>query len=437
MKAKIRRVLCFGVVGIGVLSLVGCATTQPQNQVQHLPISQDQVTDDIMDITPIPSQPPNEPTPISEPELEPALPIPQDNPLPVPAPESDVFDSQYSHLTYWQHTDPRPALAAFQETCKSWERRDKHAWLIKTQPQFGQIKDWLPACRTALEMDKPFQTDAVHFFQTHFEPVKNQLRQDPGLLTGYYAPEIEVRKTANAEFSTPLLSRPKVSAIQNLPRSALSAKSSTALAYGRPIDVFFLQIQGSGQIKYNDGSTFMAAYNGHNGHIYKSIGRVLIQTGELTKDAVSKQSIEAWMKNAGQEQAQKLMNKNPRYIFFKLETIKDGVGPKGAAGVPLTPMGSLAIDPLILPYGLPIWLETKLPVKKGDFDGKNTGLLVITQDTGSAIKGKGRGDLYFGLGRQAGAKAGVMKHEAHWTIFLPTALAIEQVGENVKTKPSS
>ncbi|MBL4870252.1 MAG: MltA domain-containing protein [Robiginitomaculum sp.] len=429
----IRRVRCFCIGSIGVFSLVGCATTHPQNHTKAEPITTNRVVTDTIRTAPATSQPSNEPAQMPEPDLEPDLP----NPKLDPAPESDTFDSQYSHLTYWQNTDPRPALTAFQKTCRSWKKRDKQAWLSKGNSQFGQIKDWLPACRKVLDIDKPFQTDAIHFFQTHFEPVISQSPQDTGLLTGYYAPEIAVRKTANAEFNAPLLARPNVSAIQNLPRSALSDQSATALAYGRPIDVFFLQIQGSGQIKFKDGTTFMAAYNGHNGHIYKSIGRVLIQNGELKKGAVSKQAIETWMQNVGVERAQDLMNNNPRYIYFKLEPIKKGVGPKGAAGVPLTPMGSLAIDPRNYPYGLPIWLEANLPVKGGDFDGQATGLLVITQDTGSAIKGKGRGDLYFGIGGAAGAKAGVMKHKARWTVLLPTALAIKLAEENTETKPSS
>ena len=119
------------------------------------------------------------------------------------------------------------------------------------------------------------------------------------------------------------------------------------------------------------------------------------------------------------------MNENPRYIFFKTEYLTEGVGPKGSMGVNLTSLGSMAIDPRHMPYGSLVWLETKLPTKGGDFTGEPSGLLVVAQDTGSAIKGQYRGDLYFGIGDAAGAKAGVMKHQAVWTIFLPIPLAVK------------
>ena len=183
--------------------------------------------------------------------------------------------------------------------------------------------------------------------------------------------------------------------IQKLPRKDIDAYSSVVLAYGRPIDVFFLQIQGSGQIKFSDGTVYRAAYAGHNSKTYKSIGSVLIARGEMTKDEASKQAIEDWMARAGREKTRALMNENPRYIFFKTEYVNLGEGPKGAAGVPLTSMGSLAIDPRYHPYGALIWLEGKFPARAGDYIGEEGGLLVVAQDTGGAIKGSLRGDVFF------------------------------------------
>jgi len=200
------------------------------------------------------------------------------------------------------------------------------------------------------------------------------------------------------------------------------------LAYGRPIDVFFMQVQGSGRIRFADGRVKRAAYGGNNGRKYKSIGGVLIQKGELTREQASKQSIEDWMIKAGASAARNLMNENPRYIFFGLEDIQPGEGPNGSMRAPLTAMGSMAIDPKSWPYGVPVWLETTLPQYAGDYRGMPQSLLVITQDSGNAIKGSARGDLFFGSGNLAGELAGVMKHDVTMTHLLPRNLVAPQLG---------
>ena len=248
--------------------------------------------------------------------------------------------------------------------------------------------------------------------------------QSAGQLTGYYAPQIDVRRRADAVYSEPILARPSSAAVQNQPRKDINATTSRVLAYGRPIEVFFLQIQGSGRIKFPDGKTYRAAYDGHNSHTYKSIGKVLVARGEMTLEQASKQSIENWMLQAGPVAARALMNENPRYIFFKTENIVGELGPKGAMRAPLTAMGSMAVDPRYHPYGALVWLRAKLPQFGGDYQGAESGLLVSAQDTGGAIKGPMRGDLYFGAGDEAGERAGVTKHQAVWTLFLPRSLAL-------------
>jgi len=165
-----------------------------------------------------------------------------------------------------------------------------------------------------------------------------------------------------------------------------------------------MQIQGSGVLHFNDGEKLRAAYAANNGYSYTSIGRVLIDRGELTKDQASKKDIENWMIAAGPAKSRELMNENKRYIFFAPETILPGEGPKGAMRVPLTAMGSVAVDPRYHAYGTPLW---------------------VAQDTGKAIRGKLRGDLYFGSGFEAGDRAGVMKHPANWTVLLPFNIALQ------------
>lgn len=424
----------------GLVILAACTTTTPPVKSETAPLI---VVDEIEApiVTPVPD---SIPEPETAPEVDVEIEIIPSDPVPEPDPKIDdadlktpTYESGFKDLNFWQGADPRPALSAFQRTCKSWKNRHGDKWLDKGRPLFGQIKDWTPACILALDISDPSRGDAVHFFQTNFEPVVLTDTEQKGLLTGYYAPEIQARTEPDAEFSEPILARPTSSKTQKLPRSKLNAQSSKVLAYGRPIDVFFLQIQGSGRIKFKDGTTYMAAFDGHNSHKFIPIGRLLIERGELEKDKVSKQAIEKWMQDAGTDKASELMNENPRYIFFKTEPLPKSGQPDGAIGVPLTPLGSLAVDNSQTPYGSLIWLETKIPTKGGDFKGKSTGLLVVAQDTGGAIKGKYRGDLYFGAGAPAGAKAGVMKHKAAWVHFLPLSLAIKAQAEITASTPIS
>jgi len=152
-----------------------------------------------------------------------------------------------------------------------------------------------------------------------------------GLLTGYYEPEVEVRLKADAEFSEPILAKPSSPAKLGLPRAKVNVATSRVIAYGRPIDVFFLQIQGSGRLKYKDGRILRAAYAANNGQPYRSIGGVLIRRGELTREQASKQSIAEWMQRKGPKAARDLMNENPRYIYFTEQSIRPGEGPQGVA----------------------------------------------------------------------------------------------------------
>ena len=361
---------------------------------------------------------------ISEPDLaEPDLPEHPPEIAAAPLPPEIPHGSGFSHLAYWHEADPGPALRALQKNCRLWDRRADDKWLNSKLPQFGRYQDWRQACKAAQKLNVN-RNNALAFFQTFFEPVKLETIKTTGLLTGYYAPDISVRRIADETYSEPILSKPVSPEVQSLPRKDLNARTSKVLAYGKPIDVFFLQIQGSGQIRFKDGSAYRAAYAGHNGQPYTSIGGVLIRRGEMTKDQASKTSIENWMQKAGRKQAKALMNENARYVFFKTEYLTPGEGPKGAIGIPLTAMGSLAVDPKHYPYGAVIWIEGKFPTKGGDYKGQQSGKLFVAQDTGGAIKGHMRGDVFFGSGPDAGAKAGVMKHQAKWTLLLPIDLAL-------------
>lgn len=363
-----------------------------------------------------------EPTPPPAPIVQTPTPAPSEPP---PEPVVEVPTSGFEDLPFWASHDPRPALSAFVRGCESWNKADPGAWLNPNLPQYGTFADWQTPCQgaTVLYSVSPSAEDARAFFESWFAPVSLYTPREPdGLLTGYYEPEVEVRLQPTAEFSEPILAKPTTDATLRLPRSKVNSRTSRVIAYGRPIDVFFLQIQGSGRLKYQDGRTLRAAYAANNGRDYKSIGGVLVRRGELTLDTASKQSIAAWMERNGPKATRELMNQNPRYIYFTEQSIRPGEGPQGAMRIPLTAMGAIAVDPRYHPYGSLVWLDTTLPTEPGDYRGAPTGLLVTAQDTGSAIKGPLRGDLFFGSGAEAGNRAGVQKHRARWTLLLPRNL---------------
>lgn len=431
---RVGRVLKFksGTIAglLAVISLSACTTTQTAQSIEP----ETEVYESAPELSSDPSG-----DPVAEPNapvlIDPDLTTPTTPPTdPLPPTIVDVPDAglgaavepvapeplleqpdPFSRLAGWSDADHAPALAAFQRSCVTLLKRPAKTVLHTKRSDLGNYSDWTAVCRAA-----KYATNATPFFESLFVPVT--VSRETGLLTGYYEPEVEVRAKPDAIFSEPILTVPTSDTTRTLPRAKLSAQSADVIAYGRPIDVFFLHVQGSGRLHFDDGRTIRAGYAANNGKRYRSIGRVLIDRGELTRDQSAKRNIEQWMDAAGPEKSRALMNENPRYIFFSEQDVPDGVGPKGAMQVPLTAMGSIAVDPKHNPYGIPVWLETRLPQKARDYEGTSTGLLVVTQDTGSAIKGPRRGDLFFGAGSNAGSLAGVMKHPARWTTLMPRTL---------------
>lgn len=351
-------------------------------------------------------------------------------PAPPAASPVNSYASAVATLNGWRESDVTPALASFQRSCKIWAGKSQEEPLHSELWEYGSFSDWAQSCAAAEQTNLDFGS-AHDFFERYFTPVRLSARETSaeegddhtGLLTGYYQPEIEVRRRADIYFNEPILALPKDEAARGLERSQINAATSRVIGYGRPLDVFFMQVQGSGHLRYENGAKIRAAYAGNNGYPYSSIGRVLIERGELTKERSSKADIERWMAENGPAKARELMNQNKRYIFFAEEKINIGEGPKGAMRVPLTAMGSMAVDPRYYPYGALVWLNVKLPQHAGDYRGTQQGVLLSAQDTGKAIRGAMRGDLYFGSGQAAGELAGVMKHRAAWSILLPNALA--------------
>ena len=385
-------------------------------------------------ITPAPGPGPVITAPQPEPQPQPVpQPIPQPVPQPLPPVQTPVPDnsgptetppSPLAVLPGWSTGDMRGALAATRKACAAWSERDGAAPLDSGKPYYGTIADWDNACFAA-DYAADDKVSARRFFEQYFLPYSYAAPAgQKTLLTGYYEPQISVRAQKDAIYSEPILEKPLSEAKQNLPRAQINASTAPVIAYGKPIDVFFMQVQGSGRIAFADGRSMRAAYAAHNDKPYKSIGAELVRRGEMTLEQASKQSIEAWMARSGPAKTKALMNANPRYIFFKTEIAQAGEGPKGAMGVPLVPMATIAVDNAYHPYGSLIWMETTLPQYPGDYKGAPAAMLVSAQDTGSAIKGPVRGDLFFGTGETAGNLAGVMKHPVKFTLLLPAALAM-------------
>ena len=274
--------------------------------------------------------------------------------------------------------------------------------------------------------------------------MRNPDGSDNGLVTGYYEPLLRGSRKRGGPYQTPLHRTPddiltielasvypelkgmrlrgrlvgnKVVAYPS--RAEMAQSNSLAgkeiLWVDDPIEAFFLQVQGSGRVQLMDGKeTVRVAYADQNGQPYKSIGRYLVDKGEMTLDQASAQSIKAWV-IANPTRQQELLNANPSYVFFKEEKIADpSVGPKGAMGVPLTPQRSIAIDPQYIPMGAPVFLSTTQP-------NSNVVLqrLMMAQDTGGAIKNAVRADFFWGFGAQAGEQAGRMKQRGTMWVLLP------------------
>ena len=371
-----------------------------------------------------PSLPTNPQTPPpSGPEIIVTPPAVPQEPYQPPANTTEI-SSAFQSVPGWGQADFTNALISFQRGCS--ELLDMNPGeQLHSRREFGTAGDWYGPCAVAGATPVLDSQTSRAFFESEFLPVNLSAGGTPeGMVTGYYQPEIQARRSKDSVYSEAILTTPTNSSNLTLPRSQINESTSSVIAYGRPIDVFFMQVQGSGVLVFPDGRRVRAAYDANNGRPYTSIGRVLVERGAFTLEQASKQRIEDWMTQNGPAASRELMNQNTRYIFFKEEIIQPGEGPKGAMRVPLTDMASIAVDPSHYPYGLPIWLDVKLPDYPGDYRGIQKQLLVISQDTGKAIRGPYRADLYFGSGQAAGDRAGVMKHTGRWTVLLPFGLAI-------------
>lgn len=346
-------------------------------------------------------------------------------------------------LPGWATDDLGGALVSFRTSCRTLLRQSPGK-SMGAGGRAGTVRDWHPVCREAVRLGAPSPEQARRFFTEHFRAWWVQ-GGDSGTFTGYYGTGLTGSLTRTGRFIHPVYGKPQD--LIQAPPGSVDKRSGHPLTWGRrdgnrfapfytraeinagalangkapvlfwaedPIDVYFLHVQGSGKVTFADGTVKQVGFAAKNGHPYYAIGRELIRLGEMRREEVHMRSIRDWLLR-NPDRAQRLMETNPSYIFFRF--IPAG-GPLGAMGVPLTPERSLAVDPRFIPYGAPLWVDIQPNARLTE----NIRRLMVAQDTGSAIQGPVRGDYYWGTGHAAGDKAGVMDNRGRWALFLPKHL---------------
>jgi membrane-bound lytic murein transglycosylase A len=359
----------------------------------------------------------------------------------------------FAALSDWNATDVRKAYTAFAASCAKIVQRSD-ADRFGGSEDYGTVADWKPACNAALNSGDMTDAAARGYFDRFFTPaLATNDGNEIGLFTGYYEPELNGSRKRAGKFQTPLLARPEDLVMVDLgafrdtlkgERIAGRVDGSKLVPYAKrgdivagslgtrakplvyvddPVDAFFLQVQGSGRVKLADGSIIHVGYDGQNGYPYTGIGRLLVDRGAIPKEQMSMQAIRAWL-DAHPGEASALMNENASYVFFKELPMNDpNQGAPGSAGVPLIAEASVAVDTKFHGLGAPMWIEAHAPADDATQPDVDFDRLVIAQDTGGAIRGPVRGDVYWGAGKRAESVAGRMAHKGKLYVLLPKAVA--------------
>lgn len=362
--------------------------------------------------------------------------------------DAELTRLSFAGLTGWDSHDHAGALDAFRRSSR--EILEHGAGFSRPVRFGGSPSSWRKCCLAAFEMD-----DARGFFERYFLPYCVRDRQQPeGLFTGYYEPEVEGSLYRNDTFTVPLYGRPA-----DLVAFREGEQRTSGLTYGRLTDdgrpqpyftrreiedgalagqaleivwlrdwadAFFIHVQGSVRVRLVNGGTLRLSYAAKSGHAYTAIGAILVERGLLSREAMSMQSIRTWMAAHPQE-ARTLMWENKSFVFFRVVDLDDpSLGALGAQHVQLTPRRSLAVDRSFWMFGTPVWLETEAALG-ADHAMKPFRQLLVAQDTGSAITGPARGDVYWGFGDEAAHIAGPMKSPGRMTVLLPGDV-VEELG---------
>ena len=313
----------------------------------------------------------------------------------------------FSDLRGWAEDDHQVGLDVFQTTCADID-----------------ASDWRTLCGLARTGQ-----EARGFFETFFLPVLIEDGKDT-LFTGYYEPELHGARRRGGPYQYPIYRRPDGIDDPWLTRreieqgAALDAKGLEIAWIDDPVDVFFLQVQGSGRVRLDDGSVIRVGYGGTNGHEYSSVGSELVRRGVYEPHQVSADVIRSWVRRNPQA-GRELLWTNDSFVFFReIEDVPAEQGPIGAMGRPVTPGRTIAVDPAMVPLGSPVWIETT-----GDDPLTR---LMVAQDTGSAIKGAQRADIFIGTGDAAGRRAGRIRDGGRMIVLMPIQQALALVPRTVQ-----
>ncbi len=390
----------------------------------------------------------------------------QSTPRPLPYPRLEwpleISGSQYAPVAWadiagWSEDDHLQAFKAFRISCKPISAQRKpladpkaiDSKAIDSKALGTSLRD---PCRAARAADITDGARARAFFEEHFLPLRiSRLGEDAGFVTGYYEPVIDGSRTQTDVYTVPVYRRPSNLFVRGFKQDAPSlpnkgqvyrkigrrklvpyydrAEIEDGAIAGRGLeicwlknqtDLLFAQIQGSARIRLEDGSTIRINYDAHNGYPYTAVGRILIDRGIIPKEQMSMQRIREWMEQ-NPDGANELRRQNQAYVFFREVPLSDKDEAVGAQGVPLTPGRSIAVDNALHVYGTPFFIEGQLPIES---EQSKTPFrrLMIAQDTGSAIVGPARADLYFGAGADAGRVSGRLRNNVHFVILVPKSL---------------
>lgn len=379
---------------------------------------------------------------------ETSSPSSQTHPLPAMTSSAVTFEPMaFSELPGWADDDHLAAWKAFLASCKPVLRAGSRP----AKPGIaGEPQALLDICSSAVDLAKAkgirTRGEARQFFEANFQPHRITGGDSEGLLTGYYEPVIKGSRTPTATYKIPIYKRPPdlVNIVAESERGAKSgsfthqrktanglephltraeieqgglAGHGLELMYLKDqVDVFFMQVQGSGRIELPNGEKVRVTYDGKNGYPYTSIGKALIADGQMTADEMSLKSLKSYLR-ADKDRAKPVMWKNQSYVFFKELSGDEAKAPVGVMSIPLQTGRSLAVDTTYYAIGTPIYVDAP-----GITHATTSGVfrrLMVAHDVGSAIKGTERGDIYFGSGKEAGQRAGVTKQPGHLYALLP------------------
>ena len=374
---------------------------------------------------------------------------------PLKIPDTQLEPVKWSDLDGWAADDQGAAFATFRVSCEPFNRMRR---VTDPRPVAAALK---AVCKRAAAAGMLKGDAARKFFEENFRPVRiAKLGEATGLLTGYYEPIVNGSRMPNPQYHTPLYRRPrdlvaqgvKLKPGESFPNRATvgryNAKNEFEPYYDRlaiedgaldgqkleicyvadPFEAIAIQIQGSARVRLEDGTLVRINYDSHNGYGYTAIGRTLIERNLVPRDEMTMDRIKKWML-ANPDQAKEVRGTNRSFVFFRITGINSEDEPVGAQGVKLTPGRSIAVDKTHV-YGTPFFIEAELPID-GARPTTKFRRLMVSQDTGSAIMGPARADLYWGAGEEAGKVAGRFRQQGRFVVLIPRELDMIEAGKKM------